>query len=121
MTRYMGGVLAVALITSLYGCAVTSPKTAPSPIPPGTPWTTKVSKPLQFTSPDEEKLRLPLSTDVGVAWDEISHRGQLRWDCRAVPSGKFVKNSLCADEPKIDSRWPGTAPPPGWDGMVHLD
>jgi hypothetical protein len=32
------------------------------------------SEPQQFTSPDEEKLSLPLSNDIGVAWDEISHR-----------------------------------------------
>ena len=63
--------------------------------------------------------RIPLPTDSGVAWDMISHRGQMRWDCRAVPSGKFVMNSLCASAPKIDSRWPGTTPPPGWDGIVE--
>jgi hypothetical protein len=65
--------------------------------------------------------RIPLATDTGVAWDMISHRGQMRWDCRAVPSGKFVMNSLCASVPKVDSRWPGTTPPPGWDGIVHND
>jgi len=65
--------------------------------------------------------RLPLATDSGVAWDKIAHRGDMRWDCRAIPSGKFVMNSLCADLPKVDTQWPGTTPPPGWDGMVHLD
>jgi hypothetical protein len=68
-----------------------------------------------------DKDRIPLVTDTGVAWDMIEHRGQMRWDCRAVPSGKFVMNSLCANAAKNDLHWPGTAPPPGWDGMVHTD
>lgn len=65
--------------------------------------------------------RLPLPTDTGVAWDKIDHRANIRWECRAVPSGKFVMTSLCANLPKVDSRWPGTGAPPDWDGMVHGD
>lgn len=121
MNQYCGTILAVIVTSALYGCSASQPAAAPVPFAKVAPWAADVTKAPQYTFPGEENLRLPLPSDTGVAWDEISHRGDMRWDCRAVPSGKFVMNSLCANEPKVDSRWPGTAPPPSWDGMVHLD
>lgn len=121
MKQYFGTGVAVIVTSALFGCSASQPAAAPVAVANGAPWAANVTKVVQYTFPDAEKSRLPLPSDIGVAWDEISHRGAMRWDCRAVPSGKFVMNSLCANEPKVDSRWPGTAPPPGWDGMVHLD
>jgi len=121
MNQYFGTVLAVIVTSALYGCSASQSEAAPFAVANGAPWAANVTKAVQYTFPDAEKSRLPLPSDIRVAWDQISHRGDMRWDCRAVPSGKFVMNSLCANEPKVDSRWPGTAPPPGWDGMVHLD
>lgn len=85
---------------------------------PATPSTALQGK---YRTPRAIMDRLPLATDTDVAWDKIAHWSDMRWDCRAIPSGRFVMNSLCADKPKVDTQWPGTAAPPGWDGMVHLD
>lgn len=74
-----------------------------------------------YTGLEIDQSRLPLASDVDVAWDEIAHRSNMRWDCRAVPSGKFVANSLCGAKQKIDSTWPGKTPPAEWSGVVFLD
>lgn len=68
-----------------------------------------------------DQPRIPLTTDFDVAWDEIAHRGNMRWECRGVPSGKFVANSLCAEKPRVDSRWPDKKAPPNWSGVLSLD
>lgn len=65
--------------------------------------------------------RMPLLTDLGVAWDQVAHRADKRWICRATPSGTVVMTSLCEGRPKEDTRWPGLAAPDNWDGVVHAD
>ncbi|MCC2960738.1 hypothetical protein LK540_09905 [Massilia sp. IC2-278] len=114
---------ACLLSSLLVGCAGQAPSAPPA--------ASTVSSPAQlhamsarlfpYTRPETDTSRLPLATDTDVAWDEIAHRASMRWDCRALPSGKFVANSLCAAKPKIDSTWPGKEAPPGWSGVVFLD
>lgn len=72
--------------------------------------------------PQRDGSRLPLPGDTGFAWDKLNHRGNLRWECRATPSGQFVRQSFCAGLPK------GEGPRPesfkdlaSWDGIVHDD
>jgi hypothetical protein len=109
---------ALALVAGMAGA---TPPVAPDARAVVAPWTAPASDASSFSAQDGARTRLPAPTDVGVAWDRIGHRGQLRWECRAVPSGWFVMASLCARMPQVDARWPGNAAPPGWDGVVHGD
>ena len=117
MSVRMKSLGALALVTCMAGA---TPPVAPDARVVA-PWTAPASDASAFSAPDGARTRLPAPTDVGVAWDRIGHRGQLRWECRAVPSGWFVMASLCAQMPQVDARWPGNAAPPGWDGVVHGD
>ena len=65
--------------------------------------------------------RLPSAIDFDVAWDEIAHRGNMRWECRGVPSGKLIASSLCADKPMVDLRWPDKKAPPNYSGVIVAD
>ena len=116
-TRYL--FLLIAAATG-YASAQTSVEAAKSMS--ATPALVPIRIPISpYTGLEIDQSRLPLATDVDVAWDEIAHRSNMRWDCRAVPSGKFVANSLCVDKPKVDSRWPDKKAPPDWSGTVILD
>ena len=68
-----------------------------------------------------DQPRIPLAVDFDVAWDEIAPRGSMRWECRGIPSGKFIANSLCADKPMVDSRWPDKKAPPDYSGVIGTD
>ncbi|WP_332876234.1 hypothetical protein [Massilia sp. S19_KUP03_FR1] len=118
MSVRMKSLGALALVAGMAGA---SPPVATDAHAVVAPWTAQASDGSSFSAPDRARTRLPAPTDVGVAWDQIGHRGQLRWECRAVPSGWFVMASLCAKMPQVDARWPGNAAPPGWDGVVHGD
>jgi hypothetical protein len=63
-----------------------------------------------------------LAGDTGFAWDKLNHRGNVRWECRALPSGQFVRQSFCKDLPQTDGpRPPAFLSLEAWDGMVHAD
>ncbi|KAB8044618.1 hypothetical protein [Janthinobacterium aquaticum] len=98
---------AVLVAAGLSACTVTEPVVAPKPATSATPALTP--------------SRMPLLTDLGVAWDQVAHRADKRWICRATPSGTVVMTSLCEGRPKEDTRWPGLAVPDNWDGVVHMD
>lgn len=57
--------------------------------------------------------------DLDYAWDEFNHRGTLVWGCRGVQTGKFVSESLCFAQPKVDSHWPSKNVPANWDGATR--
>lgn len=109
--------LSLTVLPALGQTAAPAEADARAPVPATAP----TALPGTYRMPRAVMDRLPLATDTDVAWDKIAHRSDMRWDCRAIPSGRFVMNSLCATKPKVDTQWPGTAAPPGWDGMVHLD
>lgn len=110
--------VALALVAGMAGA---SPPVAPNATAVVPPWTAPATGVSPFGETDLTRERLPAPTDVGVTWDRIGHRGQQRWECRAVPSGRLVMTSLCAQIQRVDARWPGDAAPPGWDGIVHAD
>jgi hypothetical protein len=103
------------------GMAGASPPVATNATAVVAPWIGQAERASPFGTTDSSRDRLPAPTDVGVAWDRIDHRGQQRWECRAVPSGRVVMTSLCAQIAQVDARWPGNAAPTGWDGIVHGD
>lgn len=111
------------LSSLLVGCAGQAPSVPPAASSFSSPAQLQLmsTRLLPYTGPEVDTSRLPLATDTDVAWDEIAHRASMRWDCRALPSGKFVANSLCAAKPKIDATWPGKEAPPGWSGVVFFD
>ena len=75
-----------------------------------------------YPPPKRDASRLPLPGDTGFAWDKLNHRGNVRWECRALPSGQFVRQSFCALLPQVDSPRPAPFEDiEGWDGMVHAD
>jgi len=72
--------------------------------------------------PQRDRSRLPLPGDTGFAWDKLNHRGNVRWECRAIPSGQFVRQSFCALLPQVDGPRPAAFKDiEAWDGMVHTD
>jgi hypothetical protein len=114
---------AVLIIAVLTGCAseetqvkkVSSTAATMDSLPPN-----RTSDSL-YTNLISNQSRVPLATDFDVTWDEIQHRSNMRWECRGVPSGKFVANSLCADKPRVDSQWPDKKAPPNYSGVIILD
>ena len=113
--------LAVLITAAMIGCAAPEPTGATFPGPASFPWAAKSVAASASATPDADKSRLPLPTDLGVAWDHVAHRSDTRWICRATPSGKVMMTSLCDGVVKVDTRWPGLAAPQNWDGMVHAD
>ena len=115
MAKPISSMLAIVMLATMAGCS------APQPASADFPW---AAKPVAAPGPaslEEGQSRLPLATDFGVAWDQVAHRADRRWICRATPSGKVVMTSLCDGRAKEDTRWPGLAAPEHWDGLVHTD
>lgn len=125
MKKQFKQVMAIAVVAALYGCAAPDQRSAAPESEAATheaafPW---AAKPMGTSAPvpAADKSRLPQAGDTGVAWDEVAHRGEKRWLCRATPSGAIVMDSLCNGRPRVDTRWPGLTPPANWDGVVHAD
>jgi hypothetical protein len=75
-----------------------------------------------YPQPQRDRSRLPLPGDTGFAWDKLYHRSSVRWECRATPSGQFVRQSFCANLPQLDGPKPAAfSSTEGWDGMLHTD
>lgn len=113
--------LAILMVSAMTGCTPSQPAGTTFAGTSDFPWAAKPVAAGASATPDADKSRLPLPTDLGVAWDQVAHRSDTRWICRATPSGKVVMTSLCDGGAKVDTRWPGLAAPENWDGMVHAD
>jgi hypothetical protein len=69
-----------------------------------------------------DRSRLPLPDDTGFAWDKLDHRGEVRWECRATPSGQFVRQSFCAHLLKLEGLRPASfSDLTGWMGVIYND
>lgn len=111
--RTCTALFAVAILTACTHEPPRSVATTPSP-----PWRDAVQPTASYLGNDLPGL--PAVTDIGVAWDQVDHRGP-RWLCRAVPSGNLVDIGLCAGAPRNDARWPGHTPPANWSGLVQVN
>jgi hypothetical protein len=119
----MKTVFAFVLACGLSGCAAATPQPASLAFAPAVtpPWRPASPVPL-YPQPNRDSSRLPLPGDTGFAWDKLNHRGNARWECRALPSGQFVRQSFCKDLPQVDQPRPAAfSDIGGWDGMVHAD
>lgn len=114
---------AISIIAVLAGCASeeTQVKKASSAAAIKSTFTQHATASSSYAGLISDQPRIPLTTDFDVAWDEIAHRGSMRWECRGIPSGKFIANSLCADRPMVDSRWPDKKAPPNYSGVIVTD
>jgi hypothetical protein len=137
----MQKLLASLFVLALTGCA--APVPPPAPANAAAPWTppgimvTEVVpvKPSLWTlsqatadqlvlrkPPLRDRSRLPLPNDIGFAWDKLDHRGQVRWECRATPSGQFVRQSFCAHLLKLEGLRPASfSDLTGWMGVIYND
>jgi hypothetical protein len=119
----MKTVFAIIAAAGLAACAGPETTTASAP------FATQLSPPWRpampaspYPPPQRDRSRLPLPGDTGFAWDKLNHRGQVRWECRATPSGQFVRQSFCADLPQdVGYRPEAFRSLEGWDGVVHAD
>jgi hypothetical protein len=69
-----------------------------------------------------DSSRLPLPGDVDFVWDKLDHRGQVRWECRATPSGQFVRQSFCAHRLQLEGPRPASfSNLEGWTGVIYND
>jgi hypothetical protein len=114
---------ALVVFAVLAGCAneETQVKKASSAIATRSPWTQNAAAISPYADLISDQPRVPFATDFDVAWDGIAHGGDIRWECRGVPSGKFIANSLCADKPMVDLRWPDKNAPSNYGGVIVTD
>lgn len=114
---------AFVIIAVLAGCASeeTQVKKASSAIAITSILNQNATASSPYASLIKDQSRIPLAIDFDVAWDEILHRGNMRWECRGVPGGNVIANSLCADKPMVDLRWPDKTAPPNYSGVIVTD